>query len=227
MGCDIHMYAEVKRCERWETVGHVFDFGWNNPNQATVMLYLGSENNNAYEFNRQRTMEVFDRRDYRLFTILAGVRRVEHITPISEPRGLPEDVSEWIRNESNRWGVDGHSHSWLTLEELKSYPWDEPIPEFGWVSLEEYRKYKLTGRPTAWSDGVGGGNVVHVSNEEMDKFLVDGPPDEDKSYYTQIMWFWPSSEACRYFYRRSLPQLEKLLQWEDVDDVRTVFWFDN
>ena len=50
-------------------------------------------------------------RCYSLFALLANVRNYAEITPISNPRGLPNDVSEIVKEMSDQWGCDGHSHS--------------------------------------------------------------------------------------------------------------------
>lgn len=54
-------------------------------------------------------------RNYRRFTLLAGVRGDEGEGPA--PRGLPDDASDTAQMLSEEWGADGHSHSWLPLEE--------------------------------------------------------------------------------------------------------------
>jgi len=56
-------------------------------------------------------------RDYAMFGKMAGVRSSSE-TPISEPKGLPEDMSFITRLEAERYGEDGHSHSWLSAEEM-------------------------------------------------------------------------------------------------------------
>ena len=56
---------------------------------------------------------------YQLFAKIAGVRNNNDITPISEPKGLPEDISEITKFESDYMGSDGHSHSWLNVKEIK------------------------------------------------------------------------------------------------------------
>jgi hypothetical protein len=54
-------------------------------------------------------------RNYVLFTALAGVRDSHGVVPISEPRGLPGDLSE----EARKFLDDNfHSASWLTLDEV-------------------------------------------------------------------------------------------------------------
>ena len=80
--------------------------------------------------------EVFDRRSYDLYGFLAGVRNYSGIKPISEARGLPEwyikslkvvDKPEWFYYESELDNIyEGyHSHSWLTVEELLTFDYDE------------------------------------------------------------------------------------------------------
>lgn len=58
-------------------------------------------------------------RDYRLFAKMAGVRNYENeIVPISEPKGLPKDLTLVTAKDAEEWGVDGHSHSWLDKHEI-------------------------------------------------------------------------------------------------------------
>lgn len=60
-------------------------------------------------------------RDYKLFAKMANVRNFDsHVEPISDPRGLPDDVSEVAKIESDYFDSDGHSHSWLSKEEIAS-----------------------------------------------------------------------------------------------------------
>lgn len=91
MGCDIHAFIEERR------IGSEDKFWW----FASV------------EINR----------NYQLFALMAGVRyeveRMNGFTPISTPKGLPDDVGFHVQGESESWEGDGHSHSWLTLDELE------------------------------------------------------------------------------------------------------------
>ena len=58
------------------------------------------------------------KRDYDLFAKMAGVRG--DIDPISEPRGLPDDITFLTQFDAEvHWGIDGHSHSYLTVEEIQ------------------------------------------------------------------------------------------------------------
>jgi hypothetical protein len=58
---------------------------------------------------------------YALFAKMANVRNYSElgkIKPISLPRGLPADATFLTKFDSDRWGCDGHSHSWLSGEEV-------------------------------------------------------------------------------------------------------------
>lgn len=59
-------------------------------------------------------------RNYRLFTKLAGVRSRGDDgdpTPISKPRGLPDDLTTVTRFSVDSWEGDMHSASWITGKE--------------------------------------------------------------------------------------------------------------
>ncbi len=57
-------------------------------------------------------------RSYPLFSKMANVRNDYGITPISEPKGVPEDATDLTKLHIERYGVDGHSHSWLSGKEI-------------------------------------------------------------------------------------------------------------
>lgn len=72
-------------------------------------------------------------RSYRLFTRMAGVREVEGIEPISQPRGLPEDITLLTKLDSTRDNY--HSHSWLNAEEICILQdWIEEMHKDGWFN---------------------------------------------------------------------------------------------
>jgi hypothetical protein len=100
MGCDIHAFAEKRTGEKWEQLKNCFKQSWDKS--------LGDEIDLG--------------RNYELFAFLANVRNDYDLKPISEPKGVPEDSSDGYRKEVEGWDVDGHSHSYFTLEELKNIP---------------------------------------------------------------------------------------------------------
>lgn len=107
MGCDIHgPYIEVKRSGVWD-------------------LYDEREWDRAYGD----------------FAVLANVRNYgaerhgEELHFIARPKGLPADVSKRVQGASDYLGPNGHSHSYLTAEELTAFDWDRETP-----THEEYRE---------------------------------------------------------------------------------------
>ena len=103
MGCDIHMYVEKREDKNlpWEM----------DSNHFIMVEEEGTEDEYAY------LKEVgVTGRDYKLFGILADVRSDGCIY---KPRGTPNDVSFAIGVEEENIGLDGHTHSWLTLKEFK------------------------------------------------------------------------------------------------------------
>ena len=103
--------------------------------------------NNAGQWQKIQEYDPFEGRNYNAFSLFAGVRfrndfHGRYVSvydeffwaemcvtphPIAQPRGLPEDVSPSVKAESDSWGPDGHSHSWLSVDELTSYDYDKPL----------------------------------------------------------------------------------------------------
>lgn len=74
------------------------------------------------------------RRNYAFFAKIANVRNYFEglIKPISEPKGMPVDATELTRLHSEKYGTDGHSHSWLSANEISElHKWirDKETPE--------------------------------------------------------------------------------------------------
>lgn len=57
-------------------------------------------------------------RNYILFGALAGVREYNMEIISDFAKGLPVDVSTEVCGILDSWGIDGHSHSYLTVKEL-------------------------------------------------------------------------------------------------------------
>jgi len=105
MGADIHLWLERKL-----------------PNGKWVMHdrcdgisreAYGIEPPTAESYMGDRAYHLAGGRNYRFFAALAGVRGDG-----PEPRGLPPDVSDYVLHESDEYGADGHSHSWMTAREF-------------------------------------------------------------------------------------------------------------
>ena len=68
---------------------------------------------------------VWDWRSYGLFGFIAGVRNCWAVKPIAQPRGFPEDASDEATSGFDDW--DGHTPSYLTLQEMLALDYDAPI----------------------------------------------------------------------------------------------------
>lgn len=80
-------------------------------------------------------------RDYELFGNLAGVRRLT--TPVVPPRGFPDDASEVTALDFRRWGVDAHTPSWLTRDEVLKVPaWNTRDRELGYLFGNGWERFE-------------------------------------------------------------------------------------
>lgn len=226
MGCDIHCYAEVNKNGIWEKVGSVFKnetYDWYKNNKTEIPSYLS-------EF----TDEPYDGRNYDLFAMLADVRNGsgfagcdtgDGFVPISMPKGLPDDVSNGVKERYEDWCNDGHSCSWLTLNELLSYDWyGQKTKHRGYFSLESYKKFKNGEENFGCCGDVSGQNVIKINPEEYDTMLKENAFNHFKSYYVHCEWESTYFESAEYFVKDVLPKLKEL---GTPDTVRLVFWFDN
>jgi len=109
MGCDIHSYVEKLERGIWIKVSNIF------PRTKWEKSYFKS-NVSDHPFNW---------RSYGIFGFLADVRNYSHSPVISASRGLPMDVSSEIKLEADDWGCDGHSFSFLMLDELLNFDYDQ------------------------------------------------------------------------------------------------------
>jgi hypothetical protein len=213
MGCDIHIYVERKTETGWEAVQGL------NPWISHYKEWVQSardrgEHERADELYKAAVeMEVkepwvyegwiYNGRNYALFAMLADVRNDYNFKPISHPKGLPSDVSDYVKQQSDQWGEDGHSHSWLSLRELLDYDWEQTATIKGWVTKEQAEEYRRTGKtPSHWSSDVW-------------------PRDR----YEEISWQVKYSDYVRDFIDYSLLKLKQFAC--PPEDIRIVFWFDN
>lgn len=252
MGCDIHVYVEKKNeFGIWEAIDGV------NPLIADYRSYAATsrergdfERAKKYEEKANMIEDgsyaaqtedkwdvayyspkvfknwIFDGRNYNLFGILAGVRRYD-LDPIAEPRDIPQDASPMVVADYEGWEENAHSATYLTLRDLKEYDWKQVIGNSGYVTMKVYEQFKETGNPYPCCAGVAGVNVEIISIEEMEQKIAGINFDPSKSYYTEIAWGDTAANLAGDFCTYSIPELEKLSEQVDGEDVRIVLWFDN
>lgn len=234
MGCDIHFYTEKKVDGAWTPADH-----WEQNE------YAGEEGEPAVRVPYEKAF--YTGRNYNLFAILAGVRNGrgfagidtgDGVVPIDDPRGLPDDVTAPVKADAERWGIDGHSHSWLTLAELLQYDWTQTTRQRGFLSAHEFWRWSRGDRergesPESYCGDVSGGITRKVTETEMKALLQpyglewnaeDRIKAELASVYCRCEWEQPYYKTARHFWSDTIP---KLLRLGKPEDVRIVFWFDN
>ena len=111
MGCDIHINCEIKTSDGY----------WENCDFFTIDPTYKSLKGDPERPPKWLIKQVDVGRNYALFGVLAGVRDRSH-PMISEPRGIPDNISKQTKKRylrESEWGC--HSYSWLTLKELLDY----------------------------------------------------------------------------------------------------------
>jgi len=133
MGCDIHVYVEVKINDKWKHVDSLIHDKYNEG--VSDLEYLSSPH--------QVREHLFENRNYTLFGLLAGVRD-NSLSPIAPPRGIPDDTSDTIRET---WELDGdHTPHYYTLVELESVKVNK-LPKYSRTNLG-YFFYKNSKEPS-------------------------------------------------------------------------------
>lgn len=240
MGCDIHLYVEtLNAAGRWRPVDK-----WvrDDPDEDGRPGYLHVPYDE--QFYRGRNYDLFgilaDVRNGRGF---AGVRTGDRFNPIAEPRGLPENCCDEIRECSDSWGIDGHSHSYFTVAELLAYDWTQTTKKRGCVDALTYAKWQRCRewqtQPDSWCGAVGGGQIQMLTQEEMNTRLQElqekhknNRPGFDEELgrepwvyvYCDASWEVAYYESVGSLWSSVIP---RLLALGPQTDVRIVFWFDN
>lgn len=202
MGCDIHLYTEalkeIGNKEKWISADC-----WNiNP------YYDENDEDNHEQY--LNVVSIYDHRNYTLFSMLAGVRNYSDNVCIAKARGIPSDVSEPVKCEYEYWGSDGHTHSWLTLEEIKKYVLEHPTTKYsGLVSPSDSIRIDNGEMPRHFC--LATSNTTYVYREW----------EHEHNYFDEII---QGMEAIK---------KKQFRIWDDEEypeydeKVRIVFWFDN
>lgn len=197
MGCDIRIYVERK------------SNSWNLVSELDI------------------------RRNYDLFAILAdvrngygtaGVNRSEGFNPISDPRGLPADISDEVKEIVEGSLLDKFGYSWLSLGELLAYDWSQTTTQFAVLNAKEYQAFLRDGYPSAGGRrGLISDRAKMISEYDMRKLLsneVERKPETD--YYTSVSWPETYGQAVG---QQWLDMLQGLADKYGSKNIRLVFWF--
>lgn len=127
---------------------------------------------------------------------------------------MPDDINDVIKGENERWGCDGHSHSWVTLQELYDYQdRNSHVTYKGLVSPEQAKALDEDGiPPNSWCQGTSNPTYVPrtwtVKQDVLEHFV--------KSIEERAR-----KEHCIYW--KDCERVER----EKAEKTRIVFWFDN
>ena len=235
MGCDIHFYVEKKAEGKWI-------------NSQKVAIEHDDDTIPDVPYEDR----IYSGRNYSLFGILANVRNGSDFAgcdtgnafiPISEPKGLPDDVSEEVKAISDGWEPDCPSHSYHTLRDLLDYDWTQMATQRGWVTAQGYfdyinqSSYNENEAPSEYCGGAFGKDIRHIDAMVMESEVEavssqhenyhnkrDAVAKELKDTYCLLEWKLPYYKTCRRFLSDTIPQLLRL---GSPEDVRIVFWFAN
>jgi hypothetical protein len=133
MGADIHIFAEIKKADKWE--------------RLTEKIFPDGDRKNDAPF---------DWRSYGMFGFLADVRNYSSIPPLGELKGLPDD-SEYLnaklekpssfnyryfdngtaytRKEEIEKDADYHSKTFYTLKELIEFDYDKTFEDLRYTEV--------------------------------------------------------------------------------------------
>lgn len=158
MGCDIHAMYERKK-----KIGESYSY-WLNAGDPDI------------------------RRNYDMFAILGNVRNGDGIPFIAEGR-FDVTVEDWYDEKEyecssefysnvTRWDCDGHSHSWVSLRELKEYDLNQTYHCSALICAKD-EDGKIT-ETCAWSSGPTMGEVGDTTpfamwgSDEWDELIKEG-----------------------------------------------------
>lgn len=155
---------------------------------------------------------------------------------VSDKRGLPEDISKEAWSACHNDDCPG---SWVTLQEILDFDWDQPGKIRAWVDFSHYeewiRKRELCRWPSQWSYLVGG--VTLVTREEMDNIIKENigekrgeeyeqalgkAKEKYEDYYCQIEWEPSHKEAASLLWNVFMPKMLSLGKKYGYNNVRLI-----
>lgn len=133
---------------------------------------------------------------------------------------------EDVETKYYKW-LGSHSHSWVTLAELKQYAAsvaNKKAHKVGYIKAESYKAWDKVSPLWAYSTGIQGPKIVKVTPEQFaDMHNIDPSVD----VYVKAEWdvsYMECSNIPKY-----IAQLEKIAKENEVSDenIRMVFGFDS
>ena len=223
MGCDIHIVIQ-----REETPG----------NWREIVYQTEPYGNKKPVDGFPVAPAPFMNRNYDLFGLLADVRNGSGFagivtgdgwSSIAPDRGLPEGFDEEAvapdptRPKGPR-SLGDHSFTWVTLDELKAFPWDSTVTQlYGCVKASEYEALVAVGEtPTQYSGGIFGPDT-HVYSPH-DYALAKDFGELVKEPYVRMSWPETARSATHDWPGTVIPWLDSLAEGRAL---RLILGFDS
>ena len=195
---------------------------------APIHPYHDEADVNASYFNRP---EWDIGRNYAVFGRLAGVRSYD-IIPISEPKGVPTNISDEVFKHWKDGVGDWHTPSYFTAKELVDVKNDKLFYRRT-VSMKQYKEeYMKCDKQILPEEndimimwGRRPKNVI--SNSEMERIIALSAFWDGIDYYTDIIYEAADLDFIKtsHLWAKIVPQM--LLIESNPEKIRIVFWFDN
>lgn len=257
MGTDIHMMTEVKVEGVWRRAPNVMRNCWScdgtgKNGERCKEEFRGKPCSYCDGKGKYETAKYYDDRNYNLFAMLAdvrngrgfaGVQTGAGFAPLSEPRGLPDDLSDDLRGEpeedkdgepwfayKTRVDLGDHSQSFATLAELEAYDWSRTTKQCGVISAQQYEVWKeKRGRPDSWCGDAWGPGLVTLEEQDYVGKRDNKLLEPDKRYNVRVWWSRGYRDAAGdAWWNTTMPELRKLAEKHGgPDNVRIVFGFDS
>lgn len=191
-----------------------------------IHMYVERRGPEGWEHVSPEQWGGFHDRNYELFAWLAGVRNYHGQTPLDDPRGVPQDASVHVKQEEERWGSDGHSHTWLVVSELRAGLDNLVVHHAGIVDEVHYLKWKDSGAdyPDSWCQGTSVPVISEADYLRGERPETPSQPDWLKGKFgIQCEWSLSGTVSFSRFHKL----LDGVSKLGGPEDVRLVFWFDN
>lgn len=166
-------------------------------------------------------------RHYQLFAVLAGVRNGyafaglpsgEAVTPISAPRGFPEDFEfDPVQGDHDEVWMGDHTYSWLSATEMLDWYSTAPtVLQTGIFNRDCYELWDKVSPPEfGYCRGISGGGIIVVNDNKVEREKF---PD-----WTHIRCEWEQSLKVELAY--FFDEVARLQ--DEHGEVRFVFGFDS
>lgn len=215
MGCDIHTHVEYREnayVGRDKNGNAIYRLKWICGDFFKLARYYGGSGKRRFE-----VVEICGERNYDRFATLANVRNYGGTPYISEPRGLPEDVTKLVNEDYESYCGAAHSPSYVTLKELIEYQSTiKPLKRSGLISPEAQKELDENGKPPSeWCQGTTYNDWERREWEVENTVLIpliEGLKERADEFGVIYKWDWE---------KRPMESLGK------ADNIRFVFWFDD